>query len=107
MLDAIGNKWYELEKDLEDDAVGWARRRGWYSRKYRSAGRRSAPDRIFIRDGRVLFVEFKRPGEEPIPLQFEEHTQLQAVGADVVWVDSIEDFKAVIRDRENRGPADR
>ena len=97
-----GNKIYELERDLESAVVRFARGRLWYTRKYRTAGRRAAPDRIFIRGGKVLFIEFKRLGNVPTKQQRDEIGLLLAVGADVVWVDSYEDACAVLKDRENR-----
>ena len=95
-----GNKIYESEAKLEDDAVKMARKRGWFSRKYRAAGRRSQPDRIFIRNGRIFWVEFKRLGNEPTAAQWEEINAMLAAGADVVWLDSIEDFRACLLQRE-------
>ena len=96
------NEVFELEADLEKAAVRWARARGWHSRKYRTAGRRAEPDRIFIRSGHVLFVEFKRVGNVPTAQQWLAIDDLRAAGADVVWLDSIEDFRAVLIDREAR-----
>lgn len=96
------NEVFELEANLESKAVSWARNRGWYSRKYRTQGRRAAPDRIFIFKGHTLFVEFKRLGNVPTAQQWEEIEDLVEHGADVVWLDSIEDFRAVLIDREAR-----
>lgn len=96
----IENEIFEREADLEDKAVKWARVRGWYCRKYRTAGRRAAPDRIFIRGGHVLFVEFKRAGNLPTDQQRDELRQLHEAGADAIWLDSIEDFKACLLSRE-------
>lgn len=98
-----GDKIYDLEIDLETDAVKWARRRGWYSRKFRAPGRRAAPDRIFVFQGRVLFIEFKRLGNEPTDQQREELDDLRKVGAHAIWLDSIEDFQAVILCAEDTG----
>lgn len=107
MAGATASRWsdtdeiFELEIDLEKKAVKWARARGWFSRKYRSPGHRASPDRIFIRRGRVFFVEFKRLGNAPTRQQEDEIESLLLHGADVVWLDSLEDFKAVILGREN------
>ena len=94
------DKIYALERDLEDDATKLARKRGWFSRKYRSAGRRSQPDRLFIRNGVCFWVEFKRLGNEPSPAQWEEINAMLQAGADVLWIDSIEDFRACLIARE-------
>ena len=90
----------ESEKDLEDAAVRWARARGWFTRKYRTVGRRSAPDRLFIRNGVVLFVEFKRAGAQPTELQRIEIAAMRAAGALVVWLDDLADLQAVLSAHE-------
>src|SRR5271155_2333082 len=95
-----GNKIYELEADLEGDATKLARKRGWLTRKFKHAGRRSAPDRWFARDGCIFWVEFKRWPAEPTQLQFDEISEMRAAGLDVIWLDSIEDFEAVLIARE-------
>lgn len=94
------NKVYEYEADLEADAVKFSKRRGWYSRKYKHAGRRAAPDREFIRKGIRFLVEFKRWPKEPTEQQWEEIRELLSVGVDVVWLSSIEDFRACLIARE-------
>lgn len=93
-------QFYELEADVEDAVVTWARRRDWYVRKFKHPGRRSAPDRLFIRNGRVLFIEFKRLGNVPSEAQWIEIHDLEDAGADVIWLDSIDDAKACLLQRE-------
>lgn len=91
------DKFYELEADLEKDAIAFAKRTGWLTRKFKHPGRRSAPDRWFAKSARLLFVEFKRRGNTPTVSQYLEiHAMLDA-GLDVVWLDSIEDFRSVLR----------
>lgn len=104
VLDALGNEWFENETALQTRCVDWARNRGWFARKYKGPGRRSHPDYLFLLDGHFLFVEFKHYGKEPTKLQQIEGDAMRAAGADVVYLDSFEDFKAVIRDRENARP---
>lgn len=41
------------------------------------------PDLIALKDGRVKFVEVKRPGERPRPLQEFRHKQLRDYGFEV------------------------
>src|ERR1700690_3653567 len=97
---------FQLESDLEEHATRWPRGRGWYSRKYRAAGGRGVPDRFYLRNGRVLFVEFKRRPAVPTVQQWEEIQALLDAGADALYVDSIEDFRAVILDREKQRGSD-
>ena len=54
------------------------------------------PDRIFIRDSVVMFVEFKAPGELPTALQAHTHAIMKNHGAVVHVVDSVEQGKALL-----------
>jgi len=77
-----------LEREIESWAAGYAREQGWWRRKFASPAHRSSPDRIFAKDGRIFFVEFKRTGEHPTPLQLKEHEAMQAAGMTVYVCDS-------------------
>lgn len=87
----------ELEKDIERKACAWAREQGWIVYKFTSPQRRSVPDRIFLRNGRTVFIEFKRPGGRLTPMQARELRKLQQAGfqAEVAW--SVEDAKAWLK----------
>ena len=52
-----------IEAVMEEVVVDDARKAGWFVEKIKWMGRRGAPDRLFIKDGRVIFIEFKRPGK--------------------------------------------
>ena len=89
------------EKEIEEYSRKLAVTRGWLVRKVKWLGRRGAPDRIFLKKAsepcilcqgnhRALFVEFKRPGGKPTPLQEREIERLRASGAAVYGVDSKE-----------------
>jgi len=79
-----------LEGEIQKTAIRHARKRGWWCRKFRSAGRRAAPDYILIKDGRVIFIEYKATGERPTELQKEYHEEMRKYGAVVYVCDSIE-----------------
>lgn len=60
------------ESTIEDRVVKWAKGRGILARKMNGLGNASWPDRMFVLpNGVVAFVELKRPGEEPTPLQYD------------------------------------
>ena len=44
---------------IEDNVVAAAEADGWFSRKLQWVGRDGAPDRLFVKLGRVVFIEFK------------------------------------------------
>lgn len=50
-----------VEANEELDAVNWAQKNGWQSRKIEYVGRRGCPDRLFYGYGILLLVEVKRP----------------------------------------------
>ena len=61
------------ESAIEAKVVKWARDNGWLCYKFVSPGQRSVPDRMFISPyGRVVFIEFKRPGGKATVLQASE-----------------------------------
>ena len=77
-----------LEKEIESKLVREARKRGCIPVKLLSASYNGLPDRvIFAPDERVAFVELKRPGQRPKPLQIHRHKQLRALGYRVYVVD--------------------
>lgn len=86
-----------LERDIEFRITQYSAQRGVMSRKFVSPSNRSVPDRIFfIHGGKPLFVEFKRPGGVPTPLQAHFIETLRGFGYDVLVIDDIEQGKAAI-----------
>jgi hypothetical protein len=66
-----------LEKEIERKACKWAKENGWLPYKFTSPAHRSVPDRIFVRNGIVAFIEFKRPGERLTAGQIRELDRLR------------------------------
>lgn len=81
------------ESKVEKECCEYAEGRGWWVSKFTAPGKKAVPDRLFIRNGVVLFVEFKRPGKEPTAQQAYRHKQMRAKGANVTWTDNFADFK--------------
>lgn len=73
------------ERDIEAKVVKWAKANGWLTYKFVSPSQRGVPDRIFIKDGYVVFVEFKAPGKKPTPLQAQTIRKLKEAECEV-WV---------------------
>lgn len=90
---------YELEKDTEHEVVSWAYTQlGITGSKLKIVGDDGYPDRIFwIPGGKPLFIEFKRPGEEPRPKQVYVHNMLRKLGYFVEVCDNVEGAKEIIR----------
>ena len=58
--------------------------------KFTSPGTAGVPDRIIIHEGRTMFVELKRPGENPRPLQVTVFRQMKREGAFIYVLSSKE-----------------
>lgn len=84
------------EAQVEGSLVRYAAKKGVLTFKFSSPSHRGVPDRIFMCNGNVLFLEIKRPGERPTKLQ--EHTMraIKNCGVAVDWVDNEDDGKAFI-----------
>lgn len=76
------------EAPLQDWACAKAEAAGWYYRKVRWVGRRNAPDNVFAKDGRTVWIEFKRPGEEARATQGREIQRMRDAGMEVHVVDN-------------------
>ena len=77
-----------IESSIEEYACGVAEKDGWIVRKLRWIGRRNGMDRFFLKEGRVVLVEFKRPGDKPRPGQQKEIDLFKKSGAEVYSVDN-------------------
>jgi hypothetical protein len=80
----------ELESEIEIPASDFAERCGWVSRKLSWFGRKDAPDRFYARRGRILLIEYKRPGEKPRGTQADEIALLREAGVEVHVIDNLE-----------------
>lgn len=85
-----------LEKQLEKKCCDWAEKQGWWQRKFVSPSQRGVPDRLFLREGFVVFIEFKRAGEKPTALQVKTIGDMHKHGATVHVVDNFETFKMIM-----------
>lgn len=78
------------ESKIEGDVAKYAKSTGWLTYKFSSPNHRGVPDRIFIRSGVTVFIEFKATGAKARPLQIATIKQMKEHGAKVFVVDSIE-----------------
>lgn len=86
------------EKQIEQRLVKAVKGRGGMCPKWVSPGWDGVPDRIVLfAGGRMAFVEVKRPGEKPRPLQLRRHQQLRALGFAVYVLDDEKKIPEIIR----------
>jgi hypothetical protein len=77
-----------LESAIEDLVCDDAEADGWYVNKLKWIGKRGALDRFFAKNGRVVLIEFKRPGGKTSAGQERELKALQAAGVECHVVDN-------------------
>ena len=87
-----------LESTVEDMCIAWAEENGWISRFMSYRGRRGCRDVDFYGFGRVVMVEFKRPGRKDglSENQSRERQRLSDAGLTVHVIDSLADFKKLL-----------
>ena len=84
------------ELKIEATVCRYAKTLGWETYKWVSPNNRGVPDRIFIRQGQVVFIEFKAPGKAPTVLQQKIIARLVNAGVDVHVIDDIKRGKILI-----------
>lgn len=78
----------EKESSIEGRVVRWAVSQGIMHRKMDGLGHKGWPDHLFLLpNGIAAFIEFKRPGEEPTPLQYKYLRKLTDRRQHVAWTD--------------------
>jgi hypothetical protein len=87
---------YPLESTVEVKTTEYAQNKGCLVIKLNILGRRGWPDRLFIYKGQVLFIEFKRQGEQPRKLQVAIHGRIRSHGINVDVVDTLQQGIATI-----------
>ena len=96
---------------VEDQVKKYAKSRGFYVRKFVSPGNAFVPDDVFVAPGppgatpeqlaatlylRLIFPEFKRPGEKATPGQEREHERMRGYGLPVIVIDNVDAGKALV-----------
>lgn len=95
---------HDREKVIEKRACDWAEADGWYVRKFSAPGRRGVPDRIFIKNGRVVFIEFKTEKGKPTQLQKHELLELQNAGVEAYIARTAEEVKLILLNKHLDAP---
>lgn len=85
-----------LESIVERRVCEYAKSKGWLVFKFTSPGHIGVPDRMFIRDGKVFFIEFKQKGKKPTLLQQRCMDKIAAEGITALVADSVEAGKVIV-----------
>jgi len=87
------------EKELERKLVQAVKAMGGLAPKFVSPGFDGMPDRIvLIPGGKIGFVEVKRKGENPSPLQVSRHGMLRRLGFKVYILDDEEKIGGILNE---------
>lgn len=87
------------EREIEKALVTAVKEKGGICPKWVSPGCAGVPDRVVLMPkGRAAFVEVKRKGEKPRPLQEYRHRQLRALGFKVYVLDDIKNIKQILKE---------
>ena len=85
------------EKDIEKRLREEVKKAGGLCLKFTPASWSGAPDRLILfPGGRVFFVELKRPGEEPRPLQKVRIRKLREMGFHAEVLDNVDRIPGLI-----------
>lgn len=76
-----------LEIDIEDHVCKWAESNGWLVAKLQWLNQTGWPDRTFVKNGIVAWIEFKKPGGVISKKQKYWIGQLRLQGANVAVFD--------------------
>lgn len=77
-----------LERDIQLEVTNFAEDIRLLPIRLNVVGRKGWPDYAYGYRGHLCFVEFKRPGEKPEPLQKHVHDRLRSYEFDVFVVDN-------------------
>ena len=86
------------ESALEAKIVKYCRENGILTYKFSSPSHRGVPDRVMMKDGKVMFMEVKAPGKRLTALQLHEIEKIQKSG---VVAGCVDDFSVAVFYLEN------
>lgn len=81
------------ESKIEQAICKYAKSLGWLQYKFVSPNVRGVPDRIFMRKGLCMFIEFKTTGMNLTKLQKRRAKEIKRAGFHVFHIDSVQSGK--------------
>ncbi|NLM06788.1 MAG: VRR-NUC domain-containing protein [Tissierellia bacterium] len=86
-----------MEKSIEQKLVAKVKKLGGICPKFISPGYDGMPDRlVLLPKGKIGFVEVKRKGMKPRPLQIARHKLLEGLGFKVFVLDDEKDIDEIV-----------
>jgi hypothetical protein len=84
------------ESEIESKSIKAVKDKGWWLIKFLPMKCAGLPDRIAIGHGKVVFIEYKRPGEKLRPIQVAIHKRFLKHGITVHVAYSVEDTLRIL-----------
>lgn len=84
-----------LESEIKDKCKKWLDKNGWFSFNIHQQGKychRGISDRIAVKDGQVVFIEYKTYKGEQSEYQIEFQRQITEAGGMYIIVRSVEEL---------------
>lgn len=85
-----------IESQIEQHHRRQAIATGWFVEKIERTTRRGFPDRFYARAGRIVLMEWKRPGGRLSVQQKLRHTELKLAGVEVHTVYSVAEANRIL-----------
>jgi hypothetical protein len=92
----LGRRSTRRESAVERAIVEFAELHGAMTLKLSGQGMRGKPDRLFLHQGKTLFLEIKRKGMRPTTLQARAISEINEHGVAADWCDCIGDGVKII-----------
>ena len=81
-----------LESEIQAKVIKRMEMHGWYVIKLIQTNRNGIPDLLAHRRGKTIYLEIKRPGLKPTPLQDQRHRELMRSGIVVHTIKSVDEL---------------
>ncbi len=78
------------ESKIEKEVIKYAETLGWLVYKFTSPGLRGVPDRLFLKNGTAIFIEFKATNKHPSRIQVKRMQEIMKAGFRVHYINTIE-----------------
>lgn len=85
----------QRESKIEKASRLLAEKRGWFQVKIEKASINGFPDRLFIKNGKTIYVEFKNDTGKLRPEQIRVIDTMREYGADVYVVSTLEEANVI------------
>ena len=87
------------EKEIENDLINKAKKRGGIALKFTSTGYDGVPDRlVLLPNSKMGFVEVKAPGKKPRALQIARMQMLRSLGFKAYVLDDKKDTEVILNE---------